>query len=288
MIVVRIHGGLGNQMFQYAIGRHIAFATGQSLRLEIGHRNPNPLGRFDLDRYRIAATVASPTEAALLWRPLARLVGFLGLPSKADPFHGIYIQRTPHFYPAVLRIRRSAYLVGHWLSERYFSQSAALIRDDLTLKEPPRGKNAQLLDQIQSVESVAVHVRRGDYVTNPEISADYNVCNEAYYRRALRTLLPVMRSPTFYVFSDDPTWCRENLSFVSPAVFVDINGPEGRHEDLRLMTACRHFIIANSTFGWWGAWLSRFAGKRIVAPKAWTNCFSDDIYGNNPESAIPV
>jgi hypothetical protein len=273
MLIVRVHGGLGNQMFQYAIGRHLALKTGQRLRLEIGMHNPSHLGKFDLDRFNIVTTVAPRIEGALLWRPIARFLTAARLPQKLARFHRIYIQHEDDFYADVLGITQSAYLVGWWQDERYFAGSIDVLRRDFTLKEPPRGANARLLDVIRGAESVAVHVRRADYVTNPAVARYYAITDLDYYRSAWMRMNDMVPEAAYFVFSDDIGWCKENLRFLDRVTFVENNSPEQRHEDLRLMSHCKHFIVANSSFSWWGAWLSDNPGKVVLGPAKWAGVF---------------
>jgi hypothetical protein len=272
MIVVRIHGGLGNQMFQYALGRHLSLTTGQSLRLETGMHNPSHLGKFDLDKFHIVGSIAYGSESSLFWRPAARvlprLARLFGISREALR---IYCQtNSMDVDEEVLRITRSAYLVGAWQNERYFVGSASVIRRDFTLKEPPDAANRARLAEIGGSESVAVHVRRGDYARDAKTAAEYGVCDLSYYQRACARILASVASPRFFVFSDEPAWCRKNLSFIPDLTVVDNNSPERRHEDLRLMAACKHFIIANSSFSWWGAWLGANPNRIVVAPNRWS------------------
>jgi hypothetical protein len=273
MLVVRLHGGLGNQMFQYAIGRHLSLKTKQRLRFEIGMHNPSHLGEFDLDRFNIAGTVAPRIEGALLWRPPVRLLMAGHFPQRWSRFHRIYIQQKNDFYHDVLNIRGSAYLVGWWQDERYFSESADVLRNDFTLKEPPSGANERLLDAIRARASIAVHVRRGDYVMDPAVARHYAICDLDYYRTAWSRMKELVPDGHYFIFSDDIAWCKENLGFLDQVIFCETNSPEQRHEDLRLMTQCKHFIIANSSFSWWGAWLSQGSGKVVIAPAKWTGMF---------------
>ncbi|HET6995265.1 MAG TPA: alpha-1,2-fucosyltransferase, partial [Chitinophagaceae bacterium] len=125
------------------------------------------------------------------------------------------------------------------------------------------------LDEIRSVNAVSIHVRRGDYVNDKETNAVHGVCSIDYYREAINRLSGEISEPRFYIFSDDMDWARANLP-ISPhlAVYVD-NNQMASHEDLRLMSSCKHHIIANSSFSWWGAWLSDYAGKKVIAPRNW-------------------
>jgi hypothetical protein len=169
------------------------------------------------------------------------------------------------FCDDLLTINGNAYLVGCWQSERYFEQSADAIRTELTLKQGLAGPNARLANVIQKRESVAVHVRRGDYLTIPAMASDV-VCDLNYYRRAWSRARDLIPNAEYFVFSDDIAWCKQSLDFLGSATFVDHNTPEERHEDLRLMSQCKHAIIANSSFSWWGAWLSNNPNKVVIAP----------------------
>jgi hypothetical protein len=130
--------------------------------------------------------------------------------------------------------------------------------------------NARRLKEVVESQSVAVHVRRGDYVHNPWTASGYNVCDLDYYRRACALISASVQAPQYFIFSDEPRWCRENLGFIRNMTVVDTNTPEQRYEDLRLIAACKHFIIANSSFSWWGAWLGTDPSKVVVAPLRWS------------------
>jgi hypothetical protein len=130
------------------------------------------------------------------------------------------------------------------------------------------GQNAEVAASIRGVDSVSVHVRRGDYVSDPATNQSLGTCSAEYYRGAARLIASQVSSPRFFVFSDEPDWARANLELEGPAVFVTHNDPERGYEDMRLMAFCRHHIVANSSFSWWGAWLSN-SGGIVVAPKRW-------------------
>jgi hypothetical protein len=137
------------------------------------------------------------------------------------------------------------------------------------LRHPLQATNAQLLRRIEADHAVSIHVRRGDYVANPINVAFHGALDLSYYRAALDALGPAAEGATLYVFSDDPAYCREHFKLGWPTVVVEPSHPDRPWEDLRLMAACRHFVIANSSFSWWGAWLSTHADKRVVAPRRW-------------------
>jgi hypothetical protein len=157
-------------------------------------------------------------------------------------------------------------LIGFWQSEKYFRAVAGTIRSEFRLISEAGGENARWLDEVKRVDAVCVHVRRGDNVT---LSAKtHGSCSVAYYSRAMEHIRNMVRHPRFFVFSDGLDWVREN--FVAPdTVVVDANGPEAADEELRLMSACRHHIIANSSLSWWAAWLGEHESQIVIAPEPW-------------------
>jgi hypothetical protein len=144
-----------------------------------------------------------------------------------------------------------------------------MLREELTFKDAPDAANAAMLRQMASCEAVVVHVRRGDYVSNAAFHAVHGICDVAYYRRGLELLRQTVRDPHCFIFSDDPDWVKQNLKLDAPCTYVTHNVGKQDYEDLRLMSHGQHFIIANSTFSWWGAWLSRHPAKQVIAPRRW-------------------
>lgn len=179
------------------------------------------------------------------------------------------MERHPHFDPAVLELGDHEYLDGYWQCEKYFADAADIIRREFTVKQAPDGENAELGLEMEGVSSVAVHVRRADYASDPMTNRVHGTLSSDYYREAMELVSSRVKDARFYVFSDEEGWARENLPSDRPITFVSHNGPDKNYEDLRLMTRCRCNILANSTFSWWGAWLGDRPGKIVVAPKAW-------------------
>jgi hypothetical protein len=181
-----------------------------------------------------------------------------------------YRERWFHFDPEVRALPDNVYLEGYWHSERYFVEHSANIRKELTVTAELMGRNRELADKLSVVNSVSVHVRRGDYVHNPTTNAYHGVCAPEYYHRAAEVIASSVVDPLFVVFSDEPGWAVQHLKFRFPVCHVTDNG-ETPHEDLRLMSLCKHHIIANSSFSWWGAWLSANPDKIVIAPERWFN-----------------
>lgn len=175
------------------------------------------------------------------------------------------------------------YLMGYFQCEEYFSPVADLIREELTPKADPLPRTAELIAKAKDSNSVSLHVRRGDYVSDPTANALFGVVNLDYYRRALSHIEDRVPNPKFFVFSDDMEWARQNLELPGQPVFVDHTGPDTSAEDIRLVRACRHNVIANSSFSWWGAWLGEHEEKKVVSPSTWT---SDEA--EYPRDIIPA
>ena len=149
------------------------------------------------------------------------------------------------------------YLKGYWQSERYFKSVETAIRDDFRIVTPPLPENAAILTELAQMPAISLHIRRGDYVSNSRTNATHGTCTLDYYARAVELIAGKMaEKPVIFTFSDDPAWVRENLTLPHEMRVMEHNDSDHNYEDLRLMSACRHHIIANSSFSWWGAWLN--------------------------------
>lgn len=283
-------GGLGNQMFQYAAGRAVAYRNNALLKLDISALNQDPLRSYKLHHFNIKASIAthdevlSFTREKLYNRILHRLEGKL-LPFFKRP---VFKERFFHFDPSVLKLRSNIYMVGYWQSEKYFKDIGYIIREEFTLKDPPSSKSDRLSKLITKTNSVCLHVRRGDYVSNPTTYQYHGVCSRNYYESAVETLCQLVRNPHFFVFSDDIEWVKQNLRLNHSVTYIDHNGEEKDYEDLWLMSLCKHNIIANSSFSWWGAWLNSNSKKIVIAPKQWFKDKSIDTKDLIPNNWIKM
>ena len=252
-------------MFQYALGRKLAITRGDSLFLHPGKLSPTfAIGSdlhtharsFGLDAFNIAADVTTidklqSEHANVIWTVTESGFGF---------------------FPEVLsecRNHRNLGVVGWWQSEKYFLDIADVIRNDLAFKpEYNSPYPAAVATEILQCDSICVHVRRTDVMkienTKGPVALDY-------YFRAISTIQQQIPSGRVFVFSDDIAWCKERLSLSLPTTFVSSETPDKLHaaDDLYLMSLCRHFVIANSTYSWWAAWLGRCAEKVVIAPHRW-------------------
>ena len=252
MIMLRLIGGMGNQLFQYATAKALAMQKSCELVLDITAFETYKLHRYSLNHLKISAPVASPS-----------IVGQWG-----GGFH--YRETSLVFDPMLFEAPTPLYLEGYFQTEDYFKFAREKILDEFKVVSPLEGRNEELLNNLKRTpRTVSVHVRRADYVSNPAANAVHGTCGVDYYQRARDYFLAKLENPVFVVFSDDIPWARENLAFGDSAVFVDWNDASTNYADLKLQSACHHNIIANSSFSWWGAWLGRQEGKEVIAPEKW-------------------
>jgi len=286
MIIVKLIGGLGNQLFQYALGRHTAETNQSVLKIDISGFEEYTLHKYSLWAFNIQENIASVEEVkALTVRSQGTVQSvirqLLGRPPVLAPTY-IREKRRFHFDPEILNVSDGVYLDGSWQNERYFIDISGIIRQEFTVKTPPSGKNKELIEQISGCNSVSLHIRREDFVSDAHTTRVHGICELDYYFRCVEYINQKIKEPHFFVFSDNPEWARANLNLPHPMRFFDHNGPDKNYEDLRLMSQCKHHIIANSTFSWWGAWLNQNREKIVLAPKQWLE--SDDY---DPKDLIP-
>jgi hypothetical protein len=275
MVIVHLAGGLGNQLFQYAAARRLAQVHNVTLKLDLMFYQRTSFRHYRLDQFQIVAAPAYPAEIARFCgrSKLVRQLRLLANRLRPYTKRSWVIERHFHFDPAVLRLPQDVYLQGHWQSEGYFKEIEPLVRQELTLRAPPDAQNAAILDRIQSTQSVSLHIRRTDYLHNPVFYREDGPCTLDYYQAAIKHLAEAIEMPELFVFTDDPAWARANLQSPCrlPLTFLEHNGEERDFEDLRLMSACKHHILANSSFSWWGAWLGTHPAQVVVAPQTWLN-----------------
>jgi len=269
VIITRILGGLGNQMFQYAAGRALAIANEAELKLDLIEMGSYKLRPFALDQFNIEASIAASHEVPA--KPKRGLLRKFTSAFKADrSSYERIVESSLAFDSRVPALRGSLYLSGYWQSEQYFASSADAIRRDFSLKSPMSPARQNVLARIDAATApVSIHVRRGDYVTNPSANAVHGTCEPSWYHEAMRSMLDRVGDASFFVFSDEPQWARDNLQSSHPMVFIEPQNDGRDGEDMHLMAACQAHIIANSSFSWWGAWLNPRPDKHVIAPRQW-------------------
>jgi len=268
MIAFYGQGGLGNQLFQYATARSLALRHECPVVLDpywFGNPLPGETPRpMELTRYAVVMRVASASEQRSWKWMRGRLTRHL------RPLHPLHLVQEQGYgvQKAALTAQSNSYLMGFWQSEAYFDGIRSQLRVELTPKASPAPADKAVIDVMQSCTAVSVHIRRGDYVTLQAASAYHGVCSLSYYRAAIQYVAERIENPTLFVFSDDPAWARAHLTSPFATRYVDHNSPDDAFQDLRLMSLCRHHILANSSFSWWGAWLADQQGL-VVAPARW-------------------
>lgn len=269
MVIVRIQGGLGNQLFQYALARSLSKRTGQTFKLDFTSYGHDELRKPGLRSFRAQFPVAGRLEISQLKYGLKE--HFLAKLMRKEPTKGAtYIQEKSHsFDKSILSLKAPAYLDGYWQSEKYFHDFGDLIRSELILRDGLPKSSSHWEQKIGDCESISIHVRRGDYVANPANHSIFGICSPEYYIRSVDLIQSSLPNAHLFLFSDDPNWVRENLvpKLGNKAEVMPVS--EDPAQDMYLMSRCRHNIIANSTFSWWAAWLNPNPGKVVVAPSVW-------------------
>lgn len=275
MIVVKLIGGLGNQMFQYAAGRHLASLRHTDLLIDTSFLNKNPHGAYtkrelELSVFNIDLKEALPSDikkfnienSTKLTRVLQRNLPIL--------FSNLYIAESGNVYQKeFLNFSKNTYLDGFWQSEKYFKSIEAIILKDFIFRNELNFENVNWLNKINSCESVSLHIRRGDYVSSKNSQEHHGNLSFDYYTKALNLINEKKSNIEVFVFSDDIEWCRQNLKLRQKTFFVDANQKNNFHLDMLLMSKCKHNIIANSSFSWWAAWLNQYKNKIVIAPSHW-------------------
>ena len=292
MIVVKLIGGLGNQLFQYALGRHLAEKHQTPVKLDISAFNSQQLRSYALTAFNIHAPLASDDEINnILGAPPGIGKRFTAKLLKRDltDYWPTYVKEKKFsFNPEILKLPNDIYLDGYWQSEKYFEDISSILRKEFTLNAEQSAENEKTQSHILSSESVSVHARRCDFVSDESVNRIHGICDLNYYVKAFDYIKGIVQNPRFFIFSDDIPWCRSNLDFEHQLTFVDHNGADNSHDDLQLMKQCKHHIIANSSFSWWSAWLNSNPDKLVIAPQRWVNSDYYDTKDLIPDNWIKL
>lgn len=276
MITVALSGGLGNQMFQYAAGRALALQLESEVALDltsyIANRGRSWVRDFDLDVFNHQA-VRIDTSVSWKIKYAWKLVPKIRQYSWGQRFllmNRVFRDKNSYaFDPRFHHLKDPFTLLGYFQSEKYFLPYREILLKEFTLKVPLNKANRDMAEKIAATNAVSVHIRRGDYITNPYANKVFAECSVAYYRAAMEKIRQQADHLVFYFFSDDIEWVKQNLGDQVEAVYVDFNFGKDSCNDMYLMSLCKYNIIANSSFSWWGAWLNQNPGKIVVAPRKW-------------------
>ena len=294
-IVLRLEGGLGNQLFQYAFARVIQEKYGGQIVFDLHTYNKDNQRKLSLDNFYLNNQVRIKNESSLniflylLLKIHSKIFSLILKKSishkknrvKILAFFGIFKQEDAvyfnYLYPSLFPVK---YISGNWMSEKFFFHIRSILKEELKIKTESSEYSKKIILQLRNENSVCVHIRRGDY-TNSTWSSKLLVCDFNYYEKSLNFLNISLETPVFYIFSnnsEDIQWIKENYKFSLPVSYIDLKNQD--FEELRLMMNCKHFILSNSSFSWWASYLSENKNKQIVAPSKWNTGIWDmrDIY----------
>jgi hypothetical protein len=272
---------MGNQMFQYAIARAISLRAGCDFAMDTVNGLGDQFGNVTVRKYALNCFNVHENVASV------EQLEKLGIKSRSKAFKFIalvflkifgnwnrfrILEKSFSFDEKIIDLKGDYYLEGFWQSEKYFIDFAEAIRQDFKLKSELSVDELEIAKEIKSSNSVSLHIRRGDYVANAAANKFHGICSLNYYQDAVEYFGEKVSNPIFYIFSDDIDWVKENLKINFPMKFVS-DGVLKDYEELTLMSFCKHGIIANSSFSWWGAWLNANEQKIVIAPKHW---FADE------------
>lgn len=277
MIIVNLTGGLGNQMFQYAFAASLSSKFNLELKFAVDAYDKQKIHNgFELERvFGLSLEFASKEDINrvcgnihskyLIRRVLNKYHFAFFLPNNL-----VFESSRINFTQFDFLSHSDYYIHGDWQSEVFFKEYENLIRQDFMFLDGLSFENNLILNEIQKSESVSIHVRRGDYLTNKKANSLLGLCTSEYYFSAINKILEHVPDANFFVFSDDPMWAENEFkSKIENIQFISNNYGSDSYIDMRLMASCKHNIIANSTFSWWGAWLNSNPDKKIIAPIEW-------------------
>lgn len=283
MIIVNVLGGLGNQMFTYACGRRLAEKFHTELLLNLSSVN-NYRWSYALDKFNIRAEVNNRINTRLFEIGGSITNRLLGRKTMVS-IKGIkpVWEYKAAFNPEIIDLHDNVFLDGYWASEKYFKDIADILRNEFTLREAISRNTMLWEDKIKSEEMpISLHIRRGDYLESDINRQIYAQVPVSYYYNGIELIRKNADISALFVFSNDIDWCKEMFKFDIPVYYVTGNDEFHGYEDMYLMSLCKHNIVANSTFSWWGAWLNRYKEKVVICPKKFFNI--SDIWHDSTDT----
>jgi len=269
MVIVKLNHGLGNQLFQYATGRSLARQLGTRLILDTSEYSSSSFRQYKLNHFGISQPILNPLAQFAIRKLRKRALTSIRLLAHNYGIFRFVIDKERGFDKTLPAQGRNLHLEGFWQSERYFAGLRETLLSELTLPAPIQPEARQMWARLPEEISVCVHIRRGDYVSTEHGQTHYSTCGLEYYAAAMAYLGERVAGAKYYFFSDDPDWVQANFTPADNRVFVASPAARSDIEDFSLMMNCRHFIIANSTFSWWAAWLGKHPDKLVIAPRNW-------------------
>lgn len=287
MIVVNLSGGLGNQMFQYAFGRILSLHHKTDLILDLSNYSINLNSSYNdyglaIRKYELGCFLLEPSFSEVTHKnfffPKDNLASKILYKTERILKRKALIFESQNGYDEKIwsRVQRNSYIHGFWQSHLYFNKIEQLLKNDFKFNLNI-SRNEHLEKCIQQYDSIAIHIRRGDYESSTVVNNIHGLCSLEYYKSATSIIRNKILSPVFYIFSDDIEWCKTNINWLPNANYIkNIDSPA--YYDMYLMSMCKSIIIANSTFSWWAAWLNQNPNKVVIAPILWfKNTTADEL-----------
>ena len=268
-------GGLGNQMFQYSAAKALAERHKVPLKVDLSFLNDRSakenftFREYELGCFNKVTEIASKEEISIFKRQNRFYRSMMTLVGMSMPLH--YYEQSFNYNELFNQLPKDTLLEGYFQSEKYFIQIRSLLLETFKWRSPASGINLSLIENIKSTTSVSLHIRRGDFAENKAINSFHGLCDINYYCRAITHVNLNTQNPTFFIFSDDINWAKKELKMTSKVIYIDHNIGKESYWDMRLMSYCKHNIIANSSFSWWAAWLNENQSKIVCAPEKWFN-----------------
>jgi hypothetical protein len=281
MVIIKLKGGLGNQLFQYAYGRVLAIKNNVEVRYEFEGKSGDTAREYKLGFFNTKAPFPTPEESRKVKKSYGMFSTINDLFKKK-----ILRQYNIGYVPSTL-LKKSGYVEGYWQSYKYLNQIKKELLQEIQLKNPIDIKYAELIKQMRDTQSVSVHIRRGDYINDPKTKAEHYCFGIEYYNEAFEIIREKIKSPTLFIFSDDIIWAKDNVRTDIPTIFIsDENILD--YESFILATYCKNHIIANSSFSFWIAWLDQKPEKIVLAPKKWNNRYQSKYKDLLPPEWITI
>jgi hypothetical protein len=268
MVIVKLKGGLGNQMFEYSAGLALALKERSDLKLDLSNYPKEAQRKFGLDVFNISGKLASPEEiTSIIGKNEARPFTEKIFGKILNKITGVLRENHSPLDKRFFKAKSPIYIEGYWQSERYFKDFEIEIKKEFTLKKPLSKKALDWLEIIETSSSISVHVRRYDFVINKSVNSEYGTYDSSYYNTAIKLIQEKEGVSSVFIFSDDIPWCKKNIHQGANVHFVSDSGLPDT-EEMILMSKCKNHVISNSTFGWWGAYLGN-SSSIVIAPKHW-------------------
>jgi hypothetical protein len=283
LIIVKLYGGLGNQMFQYAFGKSFSIRYGIPLKLDIS--SLFEYRKYEMDIFNLDTDIATKEDMLLFDRRNLSLGKRVLFKIKHCFLKPLYISEKEGLELFIFpkKVSKNVLISGYWQSEYFFKNIESDIRRDLLFPDITTESNMTFCSLIKQTNSVSLHIRRGDYLWNHNNNV-HGVLPLKYYHQAIEYIIEKVFNPIFFIFSDDADWVKENLDINGSFYIISGNKNKLAYIDMQLMSYCKHNIIANSSFSWWGAWLNDYSDKIVIAPSQW---FSHPFKNSLQKNIVP-